>query len=175
MFLILGPWHTYMYSHVCVWSEFRSTFLASAFFCLFPSQNLFFRPRLVMSSTFFTRLRAAYPSFRPLLFSSLNIKKNLRILYDIQYTRELKNCKIVPRNPYENPYLNLYNLFYLFEFVLPAIADYGSALKLNNWEAFRIAYLRLFRFFLHHEAFLGFVFLKKPKTLQKPAEVFEGF
>ena len=52
MFLILGPRHTYMYSHVCVWSEFRSTFLASAFFCLFPSQNLFFRPRLVMSSTF---------------------------------------------------------------------------------------------------------------------------
>ena len=148
LFVILGPWHTYMYSHVCVWSEFRSMFLASAFFSLFPSQNLFFRPRLVMSSTFFTWLRAAYPSFRPLLLLSLNTIKNLRIVYDIQYTNELKNKKLIPKNPYENVYLNLYNLFYLFEFVLPAIADYGSALKLNNWEAFRNAYLRLFRFFL---------------------------
>jgi hypothetical protein len=43
LFLILGPWHTYMYSHVCAWSEFRSSFLASAYFSLFPDQNLFFR------------------------------------------------------------------------------------------------------------------------------------
>ena len=25
MFLFLGPWHSYMYSHVCAWSEFRSS------------------------------------------------------------------------------------------------------------------------------------------------------
>jgi hypothetical protein len=36
----------------------------------------------------------------------------------------------------------------MFEFILPAIADYGSALKLNGWQNFRDAYLRLFRFFL---------------------------
>ena len=40
------------------------------------------------------------------------------------------------------------NLFYLFEYVLPVIADYGSALKLNDWAKFKDAYLRLFRFFL---------------------------
>ena len=136
MFLILGPWHTYMYSHVCVWSEFRSSFLASAFFFLFPSENLFFRPRLLMSSTFFTWLRAAYPSFRPLLIFSLNVIRNLRELYDIQATRELKHRRVIARNPYESVYLNLHNLLYLFEYVLPAIADYGTALKLNNWDSF---------------------------------------
>ena len=148
MFLILGPWHTYMYSHVCVWSEFRSSFLASAFFALFPTQNLFIRPRLVVSSTFFTWLRASYPSFRPLLLETMKTLKALRTLYDIQYTIELKRHKLLPRNPYEKRYLNLYNLFYMFEFILPAIADYGSALKLNDWQTFRDAYLRLFRFFL---------------------------
>ena len=148
MFIILGPWHTYMYSHVCAWSEFRSSFLASAFFSLFPNQNLFLRPRLMTSSTFFTWLRAAYPSFRQDLLSSLRTIRLLRTLYDIHYTNELKKRKLLPKNPYETPYLNLFNLYYLFEYVLPAIADYGSALKLNNWEAFREAYLRLFRFFL---------------------------
>lgn len=148
MFLILGPWHTYMYSHVCAWSDFRSSFLASAYFSLFPDQNLFFRPRLVASSTFFTWLRAAYPSFRPLLLLSLDTMKHLRNLYDIQYTAELKKYKTLARNPYESRYLYLYNLFYLFEFVLPVIADYGSALKLNDYQAFRNAYVRLFRFFL---------------------------
>lgn len=148
LFLVLGPWHTYMYSHVCVWSEFRSSFLASAYFTLFPSQNLFLRPRLLTSSTFFTWLRAAYPSFRPLLLQSLTTLKVLRTIYDIQYTRVLKKRKVLGKNPYGRSYLNLYNLYYLFEYVLPAIADYGSALKLNDWQAFRDAYLRLFRFFL---------------------------
>ena len=137
-----------MYSHVCVWSEFRSSFLASAFFSLSPSQNLLLRPRLVTSSTFITWLRASYPSFRPLRLQSLRTLRFLRTSYDIRYTIELKRKNVLIRNPYERRYLNLYNLFYLFEYVLPAIADYGSALKLTNWQAFRDAYVRLFRFFL---------------------------
>ena len=107
MFLILGPWHNYMYSHLCVWSEFRSSFLASAFFSLFPSQNLFLRPRLVTSSTFFTWLRASYPSFRPLLLQSLRTLKFLRTSYDIRYTIELKKKNFLVRNPYERRYINL--------------------------------------------------------------------
>ena len=54
LFLFLGPWHIYMYSYVVVWSQFRSSYLTTAFFLLFPTQNLFFRPKLVTSSTFFT-------------------------------------------------------------------------------------------------------------------------
>lgn len=148
LFLILGPWHTYMYAHVCAWSEFRSPFLASAYFHLFPSQNLFFRPRLLMSSTFFTWLRAAYPKFRPLLIHSLTSIKFLRTLYDIQYTISLKGKKLIPANKYKRIYIKLHNMFYFFEYVLPAIADYGSALKLNDWPAFKQSFLRLFKFFL---------------------------
>ena len=63
VFLFLGPWHTYVYSHVCVWPNFRSSFLAAAWFKCFPNQNLFFRPRLLVSSTFFTWLRVpTYPN-----------------------------------------------------------------------------------------------------------------
>ena len=122
MFLFLGPWHTYMYSHVCVWSEFRSSFLASAFFALFPKQNLFLRPGLLMSSTFFCWLRAAYPHFGSQLLSALNILKHLALLYDVQYTIALKS-KVLKANMYRLRYIHLRNLLYLFEFVLPAIAD----------------------------------------------------
>ena len=148
LFLFLGPWHNYMYSHVCVWSEFRSSFLASAYFTLFPKQNLFFRPRLLVSSTFFTWMRAAYPSFRGQLLSSLNTLKHLSLIYDVQYTINLKQKTVLKRNPFRYRYIQLLNLMYLFEYVLPTIADYGSALKLNDWNAFKGAYLRLFRFFL---------------------------
>ena len=133
---------------MCVWSEFRSSFLASAFFSLFPSQNLFLRPRLGASGTFFTWLRAAYPSFRPLLLQSLKTLRFLRTSYDIQYTSELKEINVLVRNPYKRRYLNLYNLFYLFKHILPDIAEHGSALKLNDWQAFRDAYIQLLRFFL---------------------------
>ena len=133
MFLFLGPWHTYMYSHVCVWSEFRSSFLASVFFALFPNQNLFFRPRLLMLRTFFCWLRAAYPHFRSQLLSSLNILKHLALIYDVEYTIALKSKKVLKTNIYKMRYIQLHNLLYLFEFVLPAIG-YGSALKLNNWK-----------------------------------------
>src|SRR6185437_12770560 len=35
----------------------------------------------------------------------------------------------------------------MFEFCIPTIQDYGAALKLNDWEKFRICYDRLFLFF----------------------------
>jgi len=44
--LCLGFWHPYMYCHVAMWDTFRETFLAPAYFCLFPSQKLLRRPRL---------------------------------------------------------------------------------------------------------------------------------
>lgn len=148
LFLILGPWHNYMYSHTLVWSEFRSSFLADAYFTLFPKENLFFRPKLLVSSTFFTWLRAAYPSIRLKLLYTLNLLKFLASMYDIEFTRKLKRGKFLKTNPYRSRFLKLHSLFYLFEFVLPVIADYGSALKLNNWDVFWNAYVRLFRVFL---------------------------
>jgi len=40
------------------------------------------------------------------------------------------------------------NLFYLFDFVLPAVSDYGVALKLGHFEKFREALLRVMKFYL---------------------------
>jgi len=147
-FIFLGPWHIYMYSHVLVWSEFRSSFLASAFFALFPKQNLFFRPKLVSSSTFFTWLRASYPSFRNKLLYALHLCRHLRDMYSVQFTRTLRKKKILPQNPYDMKVLQLHNLLYLFDFVLPTVSDYGCALKLNNWNLFNQAFIRIFRIFL---------------------------
>ena len=55
--LCFGFWHAYHYAHVALWNEYRATFLAAAFFALFPEQKLLRRPSLTHSSTFFTWLR----------------------------------------------------------------------------------------------------------------------
>lgn len=44
--------------------------------------------------------------------------------------------------------MHLLNLLYLFDFVLPAVSDYGVALKLGNFENFRDALLRVMKFYL---------------------------
>jgi hypothetical protein len=46
LIMSLGFWHPYMYGHVAIWNEFRHTFLAPAFFALFPNQKLLRRPKL---------------------------------------------------------------------------------------------------------------------------------
>ena len=71
LFLALGFWHPYLYAHVAIWNEFHHTFLAPAFFLLFPNQTLMRRPRLSHSSTLFTWLRLAYPQIRALLSAAL--------------------------------------------------------------------------------------------------------
>src|SRR3569623_2511798 len=130
LFLFLGPWHIYMYSHGVVWSQFRSSYLAAAFFLLFPTQNLFFRPKLVTSSTFFTWLRASYPSFRKQLITTLNCLKYLSVLYDVQRTVALRGRTVIPPNYFRRRYVRLHNLFFFFEYVLPVIADFGCAISL---------------------------------------------
>ena len=72
LFLIFGFWHAYHYAYVALWDEFRSTFLAKAFWLLYPTQNLMRRPKNTQSSTFFMWLRLAYPSFRDKLVASRN-------------------------------------------------------------------------------------------------------
>jgi hypothetical protein len=53
LFLCFGFWHAYHYGHVAIWNQYRATFLAPAFWALFPNQKLLRRPKLVQSSTFF--------------------------------------------------------------------------------------------------------------------------
>ena len=64
LFLCFGFWHAYNYAHIALWKEFRSTFLADAFWAIFPTQKLLRRPPLVQSSTLFICIRLAFPQFR---------------------------------------------------------------------------------------------------------------
>jgi len=50
-------------------------------------------------------------------------------------------------NPYRSRYIHLLNLRALFEFFIPALQDYGVALKSNDW-AFRTCFYRMFLLFL---------------------------
>ena len=39
LFLVFGYWHAYSYAHVALWAEFRATYLADAFWAIFPDQK----------------------------------------------------------------------------------------------------------------------------------------
>ena len=47
---VFGIWHAYMYSHTALWDRFRLTYLADAFFALFPKTILMRKPSLFKSS-----------------------------------------------------------------------------------------------------------------------------
>jgi len=148
VFVFLGPFHIYMYSYVAAWNLFRSSYLAGAFFALFPDQSIYFRPSLTKSSTFFTWLRVSYPFFRQQLHFTLNTLKHLSLLYDVQRTVLLRRRQVIPPNYLRERYVRLHNLFYLFEFVLPVITDFGCAIKLGNYQLFKTTLLRMTRFIL---------------------------
>jgi len=75
LFSVLGVWHTYQHAHRLLWSEFRSTFLASAFFTLWPNETLLLEPKLKQSSTFISWLRIAYARIRPDLLAAYHSSK----------------------------------------------------------------------------------------------------
>ena len=134
LFLALGLWHPYLYAHVAIWNEFRHTFLAPAFFLLFPNQTLMRRPRLSHSSTFFTWLRLAYPQIRALLSASLYDIQMKMMTFELDRTRAIRLGQVTEKiNLYRARYIHILNLQTLFEFCLPAIQDYGSLLKSNDF------------------------------------------
>lgn len=51
-------------------------------------------------------------------------------------------------NRYQSRYIHLQNMLFLFDFVLPAVSDYGVSLKLGDFEKFRTALLRILKFYL---------------------------
>lgn len=150
LFLCFGLWHAYHYAHITVWDTFRSTFLAPAFFAVFPDAKLMSRPKLTQSSTFFTWLRLAYPSFRQTLSDAVRAAKETFMEWSLQHTLDVKAGRVseVKNNPHLARYIHLCNLQSLFEFVLPAVQDYGLALKSNDWSSFHACYLRLLGVFL---------------------------
>ena len=146
LFLCLGFWHAYHYAHIALWQDFRATFLAPAFFALFPSQVLLRRPKLLQSVTFLTWLRLAYPSVRPALTAAVVELRRLLVDWEVKQIRQVRDGKMEgkPENPFRARYVHLLNLQSLFEFAIPIIQDYGLALKGSDWKVFRRCSDRLF-------------------------------
>ena len=91
VFVLFGIWHCYMYAHVALWDRFRLTFLADAFFALFPKTTLMRKPSLFKSSVFLTWLRIAYDDFRDDLIATIDELKQ-------QYLTEVRGQSEIPKN-----------------------------------------------------------------------------
>ena len=105
LFLVFGFWHAYQYAHIALWNEFRHTFLAPAFFTLFPVEKLMQRPRLSQSSTFFTWLRMSYPSFRDALRTARRTVKQRVLSWQREYVQAVRQGQEVEKI---NPHLAMY-------------------------------------------------------------------
>ena len=107
------------------------------------------RPRLSHSSTFFTWLRLAYPQIRALLSASLYDIQMKMMTSELDRTRAIRVGQVTEKmNRYRSNYIHLLNLQTLFEFCLPAIQDYGSLLKNNDFLSFNIAFHNLLLLFI---------------------------
>ena len=93
LFLIFGFWHAYHYAHVALWDEFRSTYLAEAFWVLYPAHRLMRRPKNTQSSTFFMWLRLAYPSFRGKLLKAIATLKKEVLEWQFSFIRARRDGK----------------------------------------------------------------------------------
>ena len=90
VFVLFGVWHCYMYAHVALWDRFRLTFLADAFFALFPNTILMRKPSLFKSSVFLTWLRIAYADFRDDLLATVEELKQRYLREDQRASRNTK-------------------------------------------------------------------------------------
>jgi hypothetical protein len=143
VFCMFGIWHVYLYGHVAIWDAFRATFLADAFFSLFPNTTLMRRPSLFKSSVFFTWLRLSYPRFRAeLLFTLQNLKEEyLELDHNPRRNKKL-HAEAKAR------FIHCCNLYTLFEFAIPVLQDYGLAIKLCSLELFLKCFQRILKLFI---------------------------
>ena len=126
-------WHAYSYAHVALWSAFRKTFLADAFWAVFPTQRLLRRPSLVLSSTLITWIRLAFPRFRDYLIAKITELRYTMLDFDVNLVTNLERGIATTKNsPFRAKYIHLLNLHTLLEFCIPVIQNYGVALKSND-------------------------------------------
>ena len=90
-------------------------------------------------------LRLAYPAISALLGEQLDVMRQKMIDFDMKFISNISEKKGdgLPENPYRNRFIHLLNHKTLFEFCIPAIEDYGAALKGNNWDIFKRCYDQL--------------------------------
>lgn len=154
LFSVLGLWHTYQHAHRLLWCEFRSAFLADAFFSLWPTQTLLLQPKLKQSATFVGWLLLAYRRFRPQLLASFRLIRAEVLLYQMFFTAALRSGDVDDYNlrsrvhclaplfcvaSYRDKYVALCNLLYLFEFAIPTLIDYGASIKLGDYGVWKEA------------------------------------
>ena len=109
-------------------------------------KKLLRRPTLLQSSTFLTWLRMAYPSFRTELTQTILLLKKQVLVCDIEIVNAFAAGE-KKTNPHRHRYLHLLNLQTLLEFCIPVIQDYGTALKGNDWDGFRLCLDKMVAFF----------------------------
>jgi hypothetical protein len=141
----------------------RFMFLCDAYWSLKPHTILMAKPRLTLSTTFFTWIRY-FISHRFTSASRCAASKIIAHLVEpwrklgsamVEWDhKHLSNPQMLNHfSPFDNPYrarfIHLYNLWTLMAFVIPAIQDYGIALKLNNNVDFMQRYLQLLLFLLY--------------------------
>src|SRR5689334_5559351 len=104
---------------------------------LFPDHKLMDRPLLSHSATFFLWLRMSYPYFKEKLVDAIVSMRKLLLQWSLDNAWAMvRGSADGGANPYLAKYVHLLNMRSLFEFTIPAIQDYGCALKGNDWEAF---------------------------------------
>ncbi len=146
LFLLFGFWHAYHYTYVALWDEFRATFLAKAFWLLYPTLR---RPKNTQSTTFFMWLRLAYPHFREKLVSAITKLKSEVLSWEFSFMIDRRAGKDREKRNIHLPfYVHMVNLYHLFEFCIPCIQDYGSTLKGNDWPSFYNCYKRMLLFYI---------------------------
>jgi hypothetical protein len=149
LFLCFGFWHAYSYAHVALWSAFRMTFLADAFWAVFPSQRLLRRPSLILSSTLITWIRFAFPRFKDYLITKITELRYAMLDFDVNLVTNLERGIVTTKiSPFRSKYIHLLNLYTLLEFCIPVIQDYGVALKSNDWPLFYNCLLSIMAFLL---------------------------
>ena len=108
------------------------------------------RPQQTHSATFFTWLRLAYPQLKLQLIHAVTLLKSRVLSWEMGFIKKVRGGESVLDQKifFLAGYVHLLDLQTLFEFVIPAIQDYGVSLRGDNWVQFWNCYLRLLVLYL---------------------------
>ncbi len=78
---------------------------------------------------------ASLPAVSTFAFCRFGDTQKKMMMFEIDRVRQIRDGKALSKNsnPFRSKYIHILNLQTLFEFCLPAIQDYGSLLKSNDF------------------------------------------
>jgi hypothetical protein len=121
----LGMWHSYKQANLLLWKAGAFDFWIGLHLDLFPNQNIYPTRKLFKSVVWFNLLRLSYPMWKADLDTMIGNTKDSDIL-----------CN------------HMLNLRAFMEFFIPAVQDYGIALKLNDGKRIMTCMVRLLKVFM---------------------------